>query len=99
MQNLPLSKLVTDNVELFGSCENVLLRGGLGLDLFAVLIVTAMEITTANIISMNKTGSSEIKLSDMGKTGWIVGPAIVGEGEINGLGSKVGVGVGVGIII
>ncbi len=56
------------------------------MDLFAVLMVIVIEITIARSISMNKTGSSEIKFSDMGKTGWIVGPAIVGEGEVIELG-------------
>jgi hypothetical protein len=86
MQNLLLSKLESATLGLLGSGESVWLRSNFGLDLFAVLMVIVIEITIARIISMNKIGSSEIKLSDMGKTGWIVGPAIVGEGEVIGLG-------------
>ena len=76
MQNLYLllSKLASATLGLLGSEETVWLRGDLRLDLFAVLIVTVIEITIARIISMNKIGSSEIKLSEIGKTGWIVGP-------------------------
>ena len=85
MQNLLLSKLAFATLGLLGSGESVWLSG-FGLDLFAVLMVIVIEITIARSISMNKTGSSEIKLSDMGKTGWIVGPAIVGEGEVIELG-------------
>ena len=86
MQNLLLSKLASATLGLLGSGESVWLRSNFGLDLFAVLMVIVIEITIARIISMNKIGSSEIKLSDMGRTGWIVGPAIVGEGEVTGLG-------------
>ena len=86
MQNLLLSKLASATLGLLGSGESVWLRGDFGLDLFAVLMVIVIEITIARIISMNKIGSSEIKLSDMGRTGWIVGPAIVGEGEVIELG-------------
>jgi hypothetical protein len=86
MQNLLLSKLASATLGLLGSGESVWLRSNFGLDLFAVLMVIVIEITIARIISINKIGSSEIKLSDMGKTGWIVGPAIVGEGEVTGLG-------------
>ena len=50
--------------------------------LFAVLTVTVIEITIARMISVNKIGSSEIKLSDIGRTGWIVGSAMVGGGEV-----------------
>jgi hypothetical protein len=86
MQNLLLSKLASATLGLLGSGESVWLRSDLGLDLFAVLIVIVIEITIARIISMNKIGSSEIKLSEIGRTGWIVGPAIAGEGEVIGLG-------------
>ena len=86
MQNLLLSKLASATLGLLGSGESVWLRSDLGLDLFAVLMVIVIEITIARIISMNKIGSSEIKLSDIGRTGWIVGPAIVGEDEVIGLG-------------
>jgi len=86
MQNLALSKLASATLELFDSGDSVWLRGGLGLDLFAVLMVIVIEITIARTISVNKIGSLEIKLSDIGKTGWIVGPGIVGEGEVVGLG-------------
>ena len=57
MQNLLISKLASATLGLLGSGETVWLRGGLGLDLLAVLTVTVIEITIARIISMNKIGS------------------------------------------
>ena len=76
MQNLLLSKLASATLGLLGSEETVWLRG-LCLDLFAVLTVIVIEITIARIISVNKIGSLEIKLTETGRTGWIVG--VVGE--------------------
>ena len=93
MQNLLLSKLPSAILGLLGSGESVWLRNDFCLDLPADLTVIVIEITIARIIRMNKTGSPEIKLNDRGKTGWIVGPAITGEGEVRGFGSKVGVDV------
>ena len=77
MQNLLLSKLASATLGLLGSEETVWLRGDLCLDLFAVLTVIVIEITIARIISVNKIGSLEIKLTETGRTGWIVG--VVGE--------------------
>ena len=76
MQNLLLSKLASATLGLLGSGETVWLRSDFCLDLFAVLTVTVIEITIARIISMNKIGSLEIKLTEIGRTGWIVGPAM-----------------------
>ena len=73
MQNLLLSKLASATLGLLGSGETVWLRGDLCLDLLAVLTVIVIEITIARIISMNKIGSPEIKLTEIGRTGWIVG--------------------------
>ena len=58
---------------LLGSEETVWLRGDFCLGFLAVLTVTVIEITIARIISMNKIGSLEIKLTEIGRTGWIVG--------------------------
>ena len=81
MQNLYLlvSKLVSATFGLLVSEETVRLGGGIRLDLIAVLTVTAIEITIARIISMNKIGSSAIKLTEIGRTGWIVGLGMVDE--------------------
>ena len=90
MQNLPLSKLTFAAFEALGSLESVWLTGDFA-DLFAVLIVTVIEIIIARIISTNKTGSSKIKLIEIGRTGWIVGAAMMGDGEVIESGSGVGV--------
>ena len=79
MQNLLLSKLASATLGLLGSGETVWLRLGICFGLLAVLRVTAIEIAIARIISMNKIGSPEIKLTDKGRTGWIVGLGSVGE--------------------
>ena len=73
MQNLLLSKLASAAFALLVSGEAVWLRLSICLGLFADLIVTVIEIAIARVISVNKIGSAEIKLSDSGKTGWIVG--------------------------
>jgi len=90
MQNLLLSKLPSAILGLLGSGESVWLRNDFCLDLPADLTVIVIEITIARIIRMNKTGSPEIKLNDTGRTGRIVGPAMVGEGEATRVGSEVG---------
>ena len=95
MQNLLPSKLVSVTWGMLGSGETVWLMGGGSLGFFADLTATVIEITIARTMSMNKIGLSAIKLNDRGSTGWMVGPAIVGEGEAAGLGSSVGVGAGV----
>ena len=82
MQNLPLPKLAFATFAVFGSFDNGWLTGVFGVDLFAVLTVIVIEITIARIIRANKIGSSAIKLIDIGRTGWIVGAAIMGDGEV-----------------
>jgi hypothetical protein len=49
---------------------------------------TAMpiEITIANIMRINNSGLSEIKLKDNGRTGSTLGPGIVGDVESLGVG-------------
>ena len=69
MQNLLVSKLASAIFGLLGFGETVWLKGVICLDLPAVLTVTVIEITIARIISMNKIGSSEIKLTEIGRTG------------------------------
>lgn len=61
------------------------------MDLFVDMTAAVIETAIATIIMRNKTGSAEIKLSDIGRSGWIVGPPMVGEGDVLGLGLKVGV--------
>ena len=77
MQNLLTSKLVSATLGLLVSGETGWLSGDFCLGLPAVLTVTAIEITIARIISVNKIGALEIKLTDIGRTDWIVG--VLGE--------------------
>ena len=79
MQNLLLSKLASATLGLLVSWETVWLRGDFCLVLPDVLTVIAIEITIAVKISVNKTGSFEIKLSEIGATGKIVGLGSVDE--------------------
>ena len=95
MQNLLPSKLASVTWGVLGSGETVWLWIVCSLGFFADLTAMVMENTIARTMSINKMGLSEIKLNDRGSTGWMVGPAIVGEGEAAGLGSSVGVGAGV----
>jgi len=87
MQNLLLSKLASAALELLVSGETVLFWFGVCLGLFADLTVMVIEITIARIISVNKIGSAETKLNDIGRTGWIVGSVTKGNGEVIGFGS------------
>ncbi len=54
-----------------------------------------MEIPIAATIKTNNRGLSEIKFSEMGSTGWIVGPATEGKGSMVWSGPTLGVVCGV----
>ena len=55
-----------------------------------------IEKTIAAMITMNRTGYSEIKLSDIGLTGWILGWVM--SGETVGTIPLFCVGAGVGVL-
>ena len=73
MQNLLLSRLVSAAFGLLWFSEIGWFKLGFGFGLSTVLIVTIIETAITRIISANKTGSSEIKLIDIGRTGCVVG--------------------------